>query len=291
MTLAATYDVGDAYQLTYTLTNAAGTPTNATVTVTVTRPDATADTPTVTNPSTGTYVATGGCTQAGLWLYRFAATGAVTDTEDGSFQVNPNATATLYATVPELREHLGDTTGTLPAGQLEAKLRAASRWVDRVTGRKFWLDPVPTTRRYSPTGAFEAWVDDIGSTTGLVVKTDTGANGLYATTWTTADYQLEPLDADQAGGAYAWWMIRAVGAQTFAYGGAYPILQVTARHGWSQVPDDVREATLLRAVNLWRRKDAPFGIAGVSDFGPVRISRVDADVADLLAGYVLAGVA
>src|SRR6266542_1649818 len=83
MTLAASFDVGDAYRLVYTLTDAAGTPANATVTVTITKPDGTADTPTLTNPSTGTYIAVGSCSAAGTWLYKFAATGALTDDEDG----------------------------------------------------------------------------------------------------------------------------------------------------------------------------------------------------------------
>ncbi len=291
MTLAASYDVGDSYRLVYTLTDAAGVPTNASVVVTVTKPDGTADSAALTNPSTGTYIAAGGCTQVGTWLYTFTATGALTDSEDGSFYVNPNARADLYATVPELREHLGDTGGTLPSGQLEAKIRAASRWVDKYTGRKFWLDPAVTVRRYTPKSAWEAWVDDIGTTTGLVIQTDTGGNGAYATTWATSDYTLEPLDADQAGGAFAWWKICTTGSQWFPTWGRSPTLKVTARHGWSQIPDEVREATLLRAVALWRRKDAPFGIAGVSDFGPLRITRTDPDVLDLLSAFASPAVA
>jgi hypothetical protein len=59
---------------------------------------------------------------------------------------------------------------------------------------------------------------------------------------------------------------------------------VTARWGWSAVPAAVKTATVLRAVNLFKRKDAPHGVAGFDGFGVVRL-RQDPDVMVLLQPY------
>lgn len=288
--MASTYDIGDAVPLVYTITAA------ATVVCTVTDPDGTTSTPATTqagSPPTVTYTATVGATKAGTWTARFVATGAVTDAEDILFYVAPSLTATQYATVPELRDSLGDATRrALDGGQLEQAIRAASRAVDdhcQRPGGKFWLDPTVTARTYRTDDPWCAWVDDIGSTTGLLVKTDGDGDGTYEVTWATTDYQLEPLNASTNGTAFAWWRLHAVGTQTFpypTYPRARPTLQVTARHGWSQIPDPVRTATLLLAARYYRRKDAVFGSEfGGADFGPIRITRQDSDVTMLLEPY------
>ena len=288
------FDIGDTPKLTFTVRVDNVLTDAASVVLTLTKPDNTISTPTVSHPSTGTYTATLVTDQAGQWLYRWVATTPST-VEDGAFFVETNLTATLYATVGELRASLGDDTRqALDAGQLEQALRAASRAVDewcQRPGGKFWLDPAATSRTYRPQDPYCAWIDDIGSSSGLVVKTDTTGDGTFATTWTASDYQLEPLNASVNGGAYAWWRLLAVGNQAFPYlrtwgKGQRPTLQVTARHGWSQVPEPVREATLLKAARLYRRKDVPFGNElGGGDFGPIRITREDSDVISLLSPF------
>lgn len=279
-----------------TLVGGVLTLTNATVSLVITKPDGTNPAASVSNPSTGIYQATIATDLAGEWTYRWVATGAATTAEDGSFLVEPNLAGTLYATVGELRQALGDDVALrLDAGKLEQRLRSASRAVDDWCSRplrRFWLDTVATIRTYRPRDLWCASVDDIGSTTGLVVKTDSDGDGVFETTWTIdTDFQLEPLNAAGNGGAYRWNKLVAVGSKTFPYPLSYgqrPTLQVTARHGWSQVPDPVREATLLKAIRLNRRPDAPFGNeAGNLDFGPIRITRQDADVVELLTPYAI----
>jgi hypothetical protein len=196
-----------------------------------------------------------------------------------------------YATVAELREHLGDTGSKLDTELLERSIEAASRAIDRHCGRRFWQEATTSARTYRPVDPLTVIVDDISTTTGLAIKTDTTGDGTWATTWDSADYQLEPLNADvvatgSTGDPYAWWRIVAIDDKTFITGTLRASLQVTARFGWSAVPDEVQEAAILKAVALFRRKDAPFGIAGIGDFGPVRISRRDPDVTELLAPYV-----
>jgi hypothetical protein len=287
------FNVGDAVPLVYTISDA------ATVVLTVTAPDGTTSTPATTQagaPPAVTYSAAVNATQPGTWLARFVAAGAVTDAEEQQFFVEATATAgTLYATVGELRDALGDTTNQrLDTGKLTQRLRAASRAVDDWCSRplhRFWLDPTPTTRTYHACDPWSVRVDDIGSTVGLVVATDANSDGVFETTLTlNVDYVLAPRNAAGNGGAYHYNQLVALGSWTFPtrYYGYHtaPNLQVTARHGWSQIPDPVREATLLKAIRLNRRPDAPFGNeSGGLEMGSMRITREDSDVVALLAPY------
>lgn len=296
--MPATYDLGDSVSLKFTVklkdpVTGVETLTNATVALVVTKPDGTTTNPSITNNSTGIYTAAVAPDQAGEWLFKWTATGAATTAEDGAFIVEPNLAASLYATVAELRLSLGDQDRlALDSGQLEQAIRSASRAVDDWCSRplrRFWLDPAATARTYRTRDLWCATVDDIGSASGVVVKTDTDNDGVFETTWTAGDFQLEPLNAAGNGGAYRYNRIVAVGDLTFPFPlgyGARPTLQVTARFGWSQVPEPVRVATSLLATRLYRRKDVPFGNeAGFGDFGPIRITRQDSDVVALLEPY------
>jgi hypothetical protein len=74
----ATIDVGDVYVIAVSTYDTAGVLANATTCViTVTAPDGTITTPTVTNPSTGNYQASFTCAQAGSHKVRAVATGLV----------------------------------------------------------------------------------------------------------------------------------------------------------------------------------------------------------------------
>jgi hypothetical protein len=296
--------VGDSYKLPYTLTaddpafnNWAG----VTVTTTVTRPDGTADSPTVTPGTpvgpTRTYTAVGSCSQAGTWLYKFAATGALTETTEGQFVVGLAATADVYCTVGEVRGHLGDTSTSpkLDTTLLQRAVTATARAIDRYCSggipgsRRFWRDPAPVPHTFWTDDPARAWVDDISTTTGLLVKTDEDGDGTFETTWTIGtDFQLEPLNAELAGVPFAWWEIVAIGQRRFPLYPQRAGLQATTRWGWSGIPIDVNQAAILKAAKLFKRTESPDGFAsGFADFGAVRISRYeDPDVAMLLEPYL-----
>lgn len=193
-----------------------------------------------------------------------------------------------YATVQELRDHYGDAADALPLADLERAINATSRAIDLYCGRRFWRDAADalTVRVYRADDAYELDVADISTTTGLVVKTDTSGDGSYATTWTSTDYQLEPLNADVDGGAYAWTRIVAIDDELFPVHARRTTVQVTARHGWSAIPDGVTAACILRAAAIFKRREAVFGVAGLNGFGEVRITRKDPDVIDLLHNYI-----
>lgn len=289
--MSATYDLGDSVKLTF-LVRVDGILTNATVTLVVTAPDGTTSNPSISNPATGTYTASVAPAQAGQWTYKWGATGAATTSEDGIFIVEPNISGTLYTTVSEVRQQLGDSNDQEDAGHLEASIRAVSRAIDQWCGRRFWLDPALVVRTFEVSDGYCAYVNDIGTTTGLLVKTNPDSAGTYATTWAATDYLLEPLNASANGGAYSYTKLVAVGNNYFTPSTASfrPGLQVTARWGWSQVPEPVRAAATIKAVALWKRKDAPLGVMEVGDFG-VRIGRDDPTVVSLLSPYRLIGIA
>lgn len=131
-----------------------------------------------------------------------------------------------------------------------------------------------------------AVVDDFWDTTNLVVKTDDNDDGTFETTWAASDYQFEPLSG-VVGGVTGWpyYVIRAVEGRGFP-SGRRAGLQVTAAWGWTAVPGDVFQATLIKAARLFHRTMSPQGVAGFGDFGVVRISsREDPDCVLLLSQY------
>ena len=194
-----------------------------------------------------------------------------------------------YCTTAQLRTHLEDAASTLSTELLERAINASSRSIDRHCQRRFWLDTATAVRTFIVAQSDSVYVDDIGTRTGLVVKI--GIDGInYPTTLTTdTDFVLEPRNADKFAGssidAYAFWQLRMVGSQRLYVDCARPTLQITARYGWSAVPSEVEQACILKAASLFKRKDAPFGVAGFGEFGAVRITRADPDVIDLLAEY------
>lgn len=198
---------------------------------------------------------------------------------------------TWYATEDELRAQFDDAAEQLPSALLQRALGATSRGIERFCGQRFWQDSSVQTRVYRPDLIDIAWTAPISTRTGLIIATDTGGDGTYATTWATTDYELQPLDADADGDAYAWWRIHAVDRYMFPTTGKAAPLQVTARFGWSEIPADVNQACIIRAAAIFKRKESVAGITGFDGFGAVRISRRrDPDVAELLDNFIRIGV-
>ena len=193
-----------------------------------------------------------------------------------------------YVALSELKTALG-ISGSTEDDFLNLAIDSSEQSVDNLCGRYFTQDGSTSARTYRAQ-PYYAVTADISTATGLVVKTDTSADGTFDTTWASTDYQLEPLNnlAQSLPARY----LRAVGSYTFpVYGAGLVSVEVTARWGWAAVPDPVKQATLMLASRMFGRKASPMGVIGVGDFGPVRISRSDPDVAALLEEYRLAAVA
>lgn len=281
MSNGATYDIGDGVSLSFTVT-LGGVLTNATVTLTVTDPAGTVTTPAVANPSVGVYTSAVAPGTAGTWLYRWTATGAATSAEDGVFIVEALASQDVYASVPELRDRFR-IEDTEDDQLLEKAIRAASRHIDDMTNRRFYADQVATARVYCPWSAIRVDTDDFWTTTGLVVKTDDGT-GTYPTTLAAGTYITEPLNGLVSGQPRPYNRIRSLSSILVGgYWNTPPSVQVTAKWGWASVPAPVRDACLIEAAELFRTKDAQFGIR-TGDFGAIRI-RPNPKVAELVVPY------
>lgn len=191
-----------------------------------------------------------------------------------------------YCTVAQLRDHLGDPGPTLSTNLLERAISAASRAVDTYCDRRFWQDAAVTQRIYNPTNCRQTFTDDISTRTGLIIEL--GSDGVtFPTALASTDYTLRPPNGGVVAGAdtadaYAFWEVVALNT-LFTVDSYRPTVRVTARFGWSAIPSVVEEATILKATSLFKRKDAPFGVAGFGEFGAVRITRADPDVIDLLS--------
>jgi hypothetical protein len=86
----------------------------------------------------------------------------------------------------------------------------------------------------------------------------------------------------ESGWPYNRIITRASGSKLFILGAA--AVQVTAQWGWTAVPSGVKQATELAAAEIFRLKDAPFGVAGFGEAGLIRI-RENPKLAMLLGPY------
>ena len=154
-------------------------------------------------------------------------------------------------------------------------VNTASRAVEGYCGRQFTADTNATARTYLARDYYCVQVDDIWDAATVVLKTDSGQDGTFETTLTVStQFVLEPVNGVVEGiSGWPYTRVRLVGGQMFP--GAYygrPQVQVTAKWGWTAVPAPVKQATLQVCSELWRRKDAPFGVLGGQEFGTIYLS-------------------
>lgn len=183
---------------------------------------------------------------------------------------------TEYATLDELKKFITVDTAVVDRDDLlTIALDAAHDDLEGDCGRRFYLDASATARTYDPAdrvivdrGRQFLLVDDIGSTTGLVVETG-------VTTWAAVAGTVEyrPENALVRGRAITSLMTPS---------GIWPTdpftrVRVTARWGWPAVPPRVKAATLLSASRYYARRKSPQGVVGTADWGQITVRRTDPD--------------
>jgi len=197
------------------------------------------------------------------------------------------ATSDRYASEAEFKRWIGITDTTDDAVVREV-LDTASREIDREVRRFFYQTSAGTVRYYTAVNADELLIDDCVTLTAVV--TDNGADRTYAYTWTATDYDLLPENAAAANEAYTL-LATAPGGDYRLPVGVTKGVKLTGTWGWPAVPDEIKQACLLRAAWLFKRKDTPLGVAGSSDLGMIRVGRWDPDFDKLIAPYRQPGVA
>ena len=186
-----------------------------------------------------------------------------------------------YATLAKMKSSLG-ITDTSDDTDLESAIEAASRQIDAHCGRgrKFWQDGSVVARKYTPMMATTITTADISTLTGLLVKVDTTDDGTFDTSLTiSTDFQVEPVNAAAEYPVQPWTSIRLLDGTITSFtrlASGRPSVEVTAKFGWSAVPDAVERATVIQARSIFKSQDTTFGSFQLSiDGQPMRVPALD----------------
>lgn len=203
------------------------------------------------------------------------------------------ATSDRYCTLEDVKTAMGiSVADDRDDAELDAVIDSASRDVDAHCNRRFFQDTNVVTRSYFPEHPYVLFVDDISTTTGLIVKCDEDGDGTFETTLTIdVDFFVAPVNASAQTPARPWTRIGLITDGTY---GSWPTLssqrppvQVTAKFGWADVPDVVARATVLQASTLFKGPDTIDNSYQLNDEGaPIRKSTLNRYAARLLEPMV-----
>jgi hypothetical protein len=295
MTATVYYDdVNELALLTNTFLDSSGTPADpATVSCTVTEPAGVSVTHTyqgappadIAKPLVGKYSLAVPCSPSvtgtdGLWGALWTGTGPVSDVQPVTWRVLPADTSQQwYVGIEEMYDRLGiaDTTDNYA---MQTAIATAAGWINEYCGRHFYR--ITEARTYQPTNVWVLDIDDLIDDPSIQVNVDTTGDGIYDQPWTrNTDYQLRygpgRFNPNIMGVAAArpFRQLQVVQSGkwlpfTWPYSHLNRV-QIIGPWGWPQVPWQVAEANRILAADLFKMKDAPFGIAGVSDIGVARV--------------------
>lgn len=284
MTATVYYDNANQLATLAALFTSSGSPADpTTVSCVVTDPSGTSTTYTVTSGQivrigTGSYTLPVSCAPAtagadGLWGGIWIGTGAVSDIQPSTWRVMPEATSQWYIGLEEFKDRLA-ITDSADDSQCQIAIQSATSAVNEHCGRHFWR--VTETRTYQPDNIWTLDVDDIVPGTPIQVNVDLVGDGVFRTPYTqNVDYQLRL--------GYHRYNVNASGLvrpyrqlQIINSGNWWPFtwpwshldrVQIATTFGWNSVPSTIVQGTFLIAAQLFRLKDAAFGVGGGSTFG------------------------
>jgi len=168
---------------------------------------------------------------------------------------------------------------------LESIIEASSRLIDKYCARQFYSST--STRYYETNNTDEVFTDDILSVSTL--KTDQDGDGTYETAWTeNTHFYLYPYNSVADGKPFT----RVIRTETGGYEFPATIrkcIEIYGSFGYcttANLPKVIKEACILQSIKLFKRKDAPFGIAGTNQFGVItNVPELDPDIKMLLDSY------
>ena len=213
----------------------------------------------------------------GLWGFTWVAAGTVNDVQPGTWRVLPaDISQHWYVGLEEMKDRLGITDST-DDSSLQFAIAASAGCINEYCGQSFFR--VTETRTFVP---MDLWLLDIPplvSATSL--KIDRDGDGVFEEPWVQGtDYMLRlgprRYNANELGQSRPYKQVHVL--QT---GRLFPFLlpyghqdkvQIAGTWGWPAVPWQVAEANRILAAQVFKEKDAPFGVAGFGDLGVVKVS-------------------
>ena len=181
-----------------------------------------------------------------------------------------------YVTAADIEARLGGNVLPEQKAGLTDALTSACEAINVWCKQTFTTAAAASARTYTPVNDWRARVDPFYTTTGLIIQTDTGDDGTFATTLTAAQYELVKFGGNSGNLLAAPYdTINALGVYFPRYGLRSFTVQVTAKWGWGAPPQNVIEATKILTVELWKRKDTALGVStgGAHELGALRLSK------------------
>lgn len=272
------YDLGDVVPITLSIKDSLGAAANAgAVTLTITLPDNTTATPSVTNPVTGTYQCDYTPTLTGLHKLRWVATGVNAGAYTDSFLVD-DLTDVSVVSLAELKLHMNTPTGTTYDAELREVLASATSVCQDYIGR-----PIA---RQTFTETHDGGGDSLRlrQTPAIAVTSVTESGTLL----TASDYVLDTS-------ASMLW--RGTTTSTYAWVSGVQNISVVYTAGYVDPPYALRMAVRRMAEHLWTRSQqaphpalgAQFGSAVGDETMPKSTYLLPYSVQSLLNPYRTAG--
>jgi hypothetical protein len=203
-----------------------------------------------------------------------------------------------YITADDIRAEMPDTEwGGKYTVLFEAIAGQASRAIDRFVKRRpgaFYSD-TDSTEYFDGSGTLEQWVGELAAAPTSVAVAETGdvdssagTGGTY-TTWATSDYLLWPYNAVAASEPFLRLDIDLLNGSKAVWYRFPKSVKIVGKFGYSAaVPDDVKYATLVQAVRMFKRSQQAFQDAGASvELGALRyVKDLDPDVGLMVQHYL-----
>lgn len=257
----------------------------------------------ITRTGTGAYsLLLTGLTAPGLYTFIWVGTGAqVNQTTPGTFRlisltdIGMAGMQYWYCSMEELKSRLA-ITDTDDDYEIQVAIHTVTDWINSYCGRHFYQ--ITEARTYRPDNVWTLMIDDI--TTCTSVDLDYDGDGIYETHWTEgSNFQLlhyeNSYNVNSRGIQRPRNYLQVLSsAQATTSGQWLPWLwpftrqdrvKVTGTWGWPQIPPNVTHAALILAADLFKSKDAPWGVAGVSDLGMVKVQS-NPWIVELLRPYI-----
>lgn len=170
--------------------------------------------------------------------------------------------------------------------EIQMVLDAATRSIDRVTGRHFTLEE-GVTKYYVANYADHLNVSDLIAADSISI--DVNGTRTYSETLSAANYELLPYLDETGATSVRFQEIRVWPTSSSLFSPGYTV-RIVGDFGYvdedGNTPADIKQACLILASRLWKRRETPFGVLSIPDLGTTaQIRKTDPDVANLLEPY------